>query len=30
MELKIAKHTFVGDKGSYYEITDSAPRSQGF
>jgi hypothetical protein len=30
MELKIAKHTFVGDKGSYYEITDDALQSQTF
>jgi len=30
MELKIAKHTFVGDKGTYYEITDGAPQSQAF
>jgi len=30
MELKVAKHTFVGDKGTYYEITDEAPQSQAF
>lgn len=30
MELKIAKHTFVADKGSYYEITDDAPQRQAF
>jgi len=30
MELKIAKHTFVGDKGTYYEITDGAPQNQAF
>lgn len=30
LSLKIAKHAFVGDKGGYYEITDDAPRSQGF
>ena len=30
MELKIAKHTFVAEKGSYYEITDGAPQSPGF
>ena len=29
-ELKISKHTFVGDKGGYYEITDDAPQSPGF
>jgi hypothetical protein len=28
--LRIAKHTFVGDKGDYYEIDDGAPQSQGF
>lgn len=28
--LKISKHTFVGDKGSYYDITDGAPQSQAF
>jgi len=30
MELRIAKHTFVAEKGSYYEITDGAPQSQAF
>ena len=30
LELKIAKHTFVADKGVYYEITDMAPRSDEF
>ena len=30
LNLKISKHTFVGDKGGYYEITDEAPQSQGF
>ena len=29
-ELKIAKHTFVAEKGSYYEITDDAPQSEAF
>lgn len=29
MKLQIAKHLFVADKGSYYEITDRAPQSQG-
>ena len=24
--FKIAKHTFVGNKGTYYEITDGAPQ----
>ena len=27
---RIRKHTFVGDKGDYYEIDDGAPQSQGF
>lgn len=27
IDLKIAKHTFVSDKGSYYDITDGAPQS---
>jgi len=30
LSLKISKHTFVGDKGDYYEITDDALQSQGF
>jgi hypothetical protein len=30
MELKIARHTFVAEKGRYYEITDGAPQSQAF
>ncbi len=29
-ELKIAKHTFVADKGSYYEIADDAPQRQAY
>lgn len=29
-EFKIAKHTFIKEKGSYYEITDGAPQSQEF
>ena len=28
--LRIAKHTFVGEKGSYYEITDDARQSEAF
>jgi hypothetical protein len=28
--LRLAKHTFVGDKGDYYEIADSVPRSEGY
>jgi len=28
--LKVAKHTFVGFKGSYYDITDGAPQSQAY
>jgi hypothetical protein len=30
LELKISKHTFVGDKGGYYEINDGAPQSREF
>ena len=30
MKLKIAKHTFVADKGHYYEITDGAPQLETF
>lgn len=30
IKLRIAKHTFVGDKGGYYEITDGAPQSQAY
>lgn len=30
MEMRVAKHTFVGEKGGYYEITDGAPQSQTF
>ena len=29
VSLRIAKHTFVGDKGGYYDIDDGAPRSGG-
>jgi len=28
--LHIAKHTFVGDKGDYYEIADGLPQSQAY
>jgi len=27
---RIAKHTFVGDKGDYYEIDDGLPQSLSF
>lgn len=27
---RIAKHTFVKDKGDYYEITDNVPRSDSY
>jgi hypothetical protein len=27
---KIAKHTFVGDKGDYYDILDGMPQSDGY
>jgi len=30
LDLRIAKHTFVADKGRYYDITDDAPRSDGY
>jgi hypothetical protein len=26
----LSKHTFVGDKGDYYDITDGLPQSEGF
>ena len=28
--LRISKHTFVGDKGDYYEIDDGVPQSDAF
>ena len=30
MNLEVAKHTFVADKGSYYEIMDDAPQFQTY
>jgi hypothetical protein len=27
---RLAKHTFVGDKGDYYDIDDGLPQSQSF
>lgn len=27
---KLAKHTFVGNKGDYYDITDGVPQSDGY
>jgi len=30
LNLRISKHTFVGDKGDYYQIYDDAPQSHGF
>jgi hypothetical protein len=30
LHVRIAKHTFVGDKGGYYEITDGAPQSSSY
>ena len=27
---RVRKHTFVGDKGDYYDIEDGAPQSLGF
>jgi hypothetical protein len=28
LSLRVAKHTFVGNKGGYYEINDGAPQLQ--
>jgi hypothetical protein len=28
--LHLSKHTFVGDKGDYYEITDGLPQSGSY
>jgi len=28
--MKLSKHTFVGDKGDYYEIADGLPQSDGY
>jgi hypothetical protein len=28
--VRLAKHTFVGDKGDYYEICDDVPQSGGY
>ena len=28
--LRLAKHTFVTEKGDYYDIADGAPQSDGF
>jgi hypothetical protein len=28
--VRLAKHTFVAEKGDYYDITDGVPQSQGF
>ena len=30
LDLKIAKHTFVGSKGGYYDILDHAPQKAAF
>jgi hypothetical protein len=30
LDLKIAKHTFVGDKCGYYDIADDAPQKQAY
>jgi len=30
LSLRISKHTFVGDKGGYYEINDGAPQSEAY
>jgi hypothetical protein len=28
--LRLAKHTFVGDKGDYYDIDDGLPQSDSY
>ncbi len=28
--VRLAKHTFVGDKGDYYDISDGVPQSQSY
>ena len=28
--VRLAKHTFVGDKGDYYEIDDGVPQSESY
>jgi hypothetical protein len=28
--VRLAKHTFVGDKGDYYEISDGVPQSDSY
>lgn len=28
--VRLSKHTFVGDKGDYYDITDGLPQSEDF
>lgn len=28
--LKLSKHTFVGDKGDYYDIADGVPQSESY
>ena len=28
--VTLSKHTFVGDKGDYYEIVDGAPQSDSY
>ena len=30
LRLRISKHTFVGDKGGYYDINDGAPQSEAY
>ena len=30
LSLRISKHTFVGDKGGYYDINDGAPQSEAY
>lgn len=28
--IRLARHTFVGDKGDYYEISDNVPQSESY
>jgi hypothetical protein len=30
LSVRISKHTFVGDKGGYYDINDGAPQSEAY
>jgi hypothetical protein len=30
LSVRISKHTFVGDKGGYYDINDGAPQREAY